>query len=181
MQKRTITMRYAGFCLFLVAMLPFLCIPHQAAGAELEYKLKAAFLLNFAKFTSWPPNTIREEFSFSILGDDPFEEALDGVARKRFGGKPVLLNRTYGLEMANLPHLVFICRSEEPFLPGILKFFDGKPVLLVSDIPHFCDRGGMIEFTTLKNRLAFKINNTAAQRAGLELSSALLNLAIEVR
>ena len=55
------------------------------------------------------------------------------------------------------------------------------PVLLVSDMPGFVERGGMIQFVTEGNRVRFLVNLKAAQKAGLALSSELLKVAKSVQ
>jgi hypothetical protein len=57
---------------------------------------------------------------------------------------------------------------------------DGHGIIMVSDIHGFADLGGIIEFVTKDNKLAFIINLAKAREQGLEIHSALLNLATEV-
>jgi len=45
-----------------------------------EYQIKAAFLLNFAKFVDWPPNSFagpESPFLICVVGEDPFGGVLD--------------------------------------------------------------------------------------------------------
>jgi hypothetical protein len=49
-------------------------------NAVLEYRVKAAFLYNFALFTEWPEGTFSDDDSaivFVVLGEDPFGSILD--------------------------------------------------------------------------------------------------------
>ena len=74
-------------------------------------------------------------------------------------------------------HIVFISRSERWRLEKILQDLTGAPILTVSDIPEFSQQGGMITLLTVDRRLRFAINPVAVSRAGLKLSSKLLELA----
>jgi len=65
-------------------------------------------------------------------------------------------------------------------LKKILNELRKDPVLTVSDIPHFVQRGGMIRFVPEDNRVRFEVNLGAAQDAGLILSSELLKVAVNV-
>jgi hypothetical protein len=61
-----------------------LCLLAAATGAHAadEYRVKAAFLMNFTKFVDWPPASFSSEtapFSICILGSDPFGAALDNI------------------------------------------------------------------------------------------------------
>lgn len=49
--------------------------------------------------------------------------------------------------------------------------------LTISDIEGFAERGGVIGFIALENKIHFAINVDAAERMGLKISSQLLRLA----
>jgi hypothetical protein len=51
----------------------------------------------------------------------------------------------------------------------------------VSDIPGFCQGGGMIDFELLDQKVRFEINPEATERARLKVSSKLLSVAKIVR
>jgi hypothetical protein len=53
--------------------------------------------------------------------------------------------------------------------------------LTVGDERGFVDEGGMIALRVVDGRVRFDVNVTAARRAGLRLSSQLLQLAMSVR
>jgi hypothetical protein len=53
-------------------------------------------------------------------------------------------------------------------------------VLTVSDAAAFTEKGGMIQFVAIDNKIRFRINMAAASTAGLTISSKLLSLAISV-
>jgi hypothetical protein len=53
-------------------------------------------------------------------------------------------------------------------------------VLTVGDAPDFLERGGMIQFVLVANRVRFEVNLDAAREAGLQLSAELLKVAAKV-
>ncbi len=154
----------------------------RADGREnLENKLKAAFILNFAKFVQWPEEIPEgEPFRLCILGSESFLSAFVGVKGKSVAGAPVQLvePRTHA-EMQGCRLLYFDKERYENIEPDFSKLVD-KPILLVSDRMGFAQAGGMIEFVMLNDRLGFKINNGRAKKSGLEFNASLLNLAVEV-
>jgi hypothetical protein len=77
--------------------------------------------------------------------------------------------------------VLYISASEDGRLKEILAGLDKSGVLTVSDIPQFSQRGGMIQFVLVGNKLRFEVNLTNAQTAGLTLSSDLLKVAVAVR
>src|SRR5215207_3559795 len=54
--------------------------------ASVEYKIKAAYLLNFAKFVEWPTNrspAAPSSIKVGVLGKDPFGADLDRIMADR--------------------------------------------------------------------------------------------------
>ena len=153
------------------------------ADEAMEYKVKAAFLLNFAKFTTWPSFAWADNetvFLLTVLGDDPFGGVLRDVEQKEVGGRRVRLQALTAGDGCAHCQLLFICRSEEKRLPRILAGIAQKPVVTVSDIEGFASAGGIFELRNKDGRQAFIVNNSKARESGIQISSSLLNLAIEV-
>ena len=160
----------------------------SAAGAQqtdeaMAYKVKAAFLLNFSKFISWPEvSSVQDKdvFRMCVLGDDPFGSALASVTSRTIGSKKVELNYADTLDQVKDCQLLFISTSEKDNLDAIQIKLGNRPVAMVSDIEGFAQAGGTIEFVSQENKLTFKINLQRARAQGLNIHSALLNLALEV-
>jgi hypothetical protein len=151
------------------------------APAVGEYEVKAAFLYSFAKFIEWPPDAAPADpdvFVISILGEDPFGTILDDILRgKMVGTRRVVVRRVPREQDVGPSHIVFISDSESQRLSGLLKRFQGAPVLTVGDADRFAERGGVVRLRMEKNRVRLDINLTAAERAHLKISSELLKLA----
>ncbi|MGH9432309.1 MAG: YfiR family protein [Terriglobia bacterium] len=155
-----------------------------AASAATEYEVKAAYLLNFAKFVQWPVKAAaaqEDAFSICVVGADPFGPALDAIIEgETIGDKKVVARRISKPQDATACRILFISSSEDSELPGVLAALDDSSVLTVSDMPEFTRRGGMIHLILEDRRVRFEINLSAAERAGLTLSSQLLKLAVRV-
>jgi hypothetical protein len=147
-----------------------------------EYQIKAAFIYNFAKFVEWPAKSLPSDDSplvIGILGENPFHDDLSRVVTgKKVDEHPLVIKpvRT-ALEATNC-HTLFISASEKPRLSQILKALRGASVLTVSEMDGFTEAGGMINFVREGTKVRFRINNEAASRVGLKISSKLLMLAI---
>ena len=150
-----------------------------------EYQVEAAYLYNFGRFVEWPAKgTLPQDSSFSIcvLGEDPFGQALDTtLAGETIGKQRVTARRISSPQMSDDCQILFISSSEANRLNKIMEALDKSAILTVSDIPQFSQRRGMIQFVLEENRIRFEVNLTAAQRAGLTLSSELLKVATVVR
>ncbi|HEX3702525.1 MAG TPA: YfiR family protein [Vicinamibacterales bacterium] len=152
--------------------------------APSESQVKAVYLLNFARFTTWPQPEAAEpdEFDVCVLGSDPFGAVLDATfADETVGGKRVAARRIASPDAAGPCRVVFISATERPELPRILQTIQKGRALTVSDLPGFVDQGGMIEFVPEGRRVRFAVNVAAADRSGLLLSSELLRVALKVK
>jgi hypothetical protein len=145
---------------------------------ESEYMIKAAFLYNFAKFVDWPHESLKDDlspFRVFILGTDPFGDTLDSIKDKTVKGRKLAIKRVQKVEEAAQCHILFLSSSEQGSVRQIIQSLG--PVLTVSEIPGFCQSGGMINFIKAANKIQFEINPDAAQKKKLTISSRLLSLA----
>lgn len=152
----------------------------QDAGPT-EYQLKAAFLVNFAKFIDWPPGSFanpQAPFAVCILGADPFGATIDDTLRgQSIGGRAVIVQRVRDASQLRHCQIAFISASEKDHLREILQNVRGANVLLVGETDGFASQGGAIQFQMQDEHIRFSINPDAAERAGLRVSSKLLSLA----
>jgi len=158
------------------------CVPARAQTApSVEYQVKAAFLLNFARFVEWPTDAFASAnapITFCVFRPDPFGNALDEITQgKSIGNRNLVVRHIRDLSDAKSCQIVFVSSTESPRLAEILASLHGANVLLVGETDGFAVSGGTIEFTLEENHVRFTINTDAADRAGLTFSSKLLALA----
>lgn len=154
--------------------------PLPARAESREYQIKAAFLVNFMQFITWPTNAFTNDstpFRIGVLGDDPFGPALDQIVQgEMVDHHQIVVRRLKRLEECKECQMVFISRSEEKNLPTILAKLDSGPILTVSEARGFARRGGIINFYLEGNKVRFEINPAVAQRDNLKISAQLLTL-----
>ena len=152
----------------------------QAVGASREYLIKAAYLLNFAKFVKWPeavfPNN-HTPLIICILGNDPFEDAIKTIQGKKVQGRDLVIKYSSKIENIKQVHILFVSRSEKKNLQQIFSVIRGKNILTVSDIEKFAERGGIINFYTEKTMVRLQVNLKSTKAADLQISSKLLRIA----
>jgi hypothetical protein len=153
------------------------------ADAQLlsEHDVKAAFVVNFARFTEWPSAAFLDSASpimIGVAGDETLRRAIDHLAKgKQFSGRALETRKVNSANDVSRIHLLFIGG-----LPGFraaeaLKTLNGLPVLTVGDTAGFCAEGGMIAFLLERDRLRFEIRFDMTEHAGLKVSSRVLALA----
>ncbi len=153
--------------------------------SSVEYKIKAAYLLNFAKFIEWPATSFPMADTpviFGVLGNDPFGSDLEKtIVGKTIEGRTLRIKRFAEGEDFRECQILFISPSERKRLPQILEKLRGSPILTVSEMDEFLPAGGMINFTKQENTVRFEIELEAASRVHLKMSSKLLQLARVIR
>ena len=175
--RRTALFRCIPF-LLLASLVP--ATRSSAQPSADEYQVKAAYILNFARFVEWPSKVLAPSapIFIAVVGDDPFPGGLDSLLKgKVANGHPIRLRHQHWDEALNQNDIVFISASEEPHLPQILRFLATQSVLTISDIDRFSLRGGIIELVMVGNRVRFDIDRRPAEAARLQISSRLLNVA----
>ena len=145
----------------------------SAQDVAKEYRVKAAFLYNFVKFVDWPPRAAGSTV-ICVAGRNPFGNVLaDTVRGETIGGRP--LDARVILEPEDGCHVIFI--PENANAGAYLRAARGLPVLTVGEAPGFIEQGGLIRFYLDNGTVRFEIHRQAADRAGLRISSRLLQLA----
>jgi hypothetical protein len=154
--------------------------PAQSPDSN-EYRLKLAFLYNFAQFVEWPPEAFRDPaapLAICVVGDDPFQgEMAESLRGRAVRGHPLELRRLHPDEDPRTCQMIFVRATEKKEIPRILAISKGDDILLVGEAEGFAKHGGMINLTREENRLRFEINIGAAAQTHLKISSKLLALA----
>jgi hypothetical protein len=148
-----------------------------------ESQVKAAYLFNFGKFIRWPDarSGADDTLDICVLGKNPFGRVLDDTVKgETIGSRKVVARIFPDIRDASGCRILFVSPSEEGHLAGILSAAKQMGALTVSDIPHFVERGGMIEFVVQDERIRFAVNAIPVEEAGLTVSSELLKVATRV-
>jgi hypothetical protein len=146
-------------------------------------QVEAAYLYNFGKFVTWPPDrtTDADQFRICVLGKDPFGSILDStVAGERIGGREISVQRITQVQQAGACSILFVSASEQDRLRSVLETANRLHILTVSDLKHFAERGGVIGLIVQEERVRFEVNRSAAEKCHLQLSSELLKVAFKV-
>lgn len=176
--------RFIWILLVCLVCLASISITSRAEEAPQEYQLKAAFLVNFARFITWPEQVFspnRTELVLCVAGLNPFGDELNAVHSKKIQGSSLRIAYIDSLKDTGQCHLLYVSKSEEGDIGRLAAAVGKRPVVTVSDIPGFALSGGSIEFVMKRNRLSFIINNTSLKQLGIQAGASMLDLAAEVR
>jgi len=171
--------RRALLPLILAGAAQWFYMPPAHAQDLSEYRLKVAFIYNFALFTEWPAE-VGGTLNLCIYGQDPFGKDIDALEGKVVGLRGITVYRKAASASLGDCHLVYIAASAMPNLPRVLEAVRGNPVLTVADSPGAARQGVTLNMAVAQNKITFEANLQAARASRLNLSSKLLRLATEV-
>jgi hypothetical protein len=109
--------RMAAWCLGL-ALLAF--APAAVSDDLPEYRLKAAFLYNFALFTEWPAD-LGATLNLCVYGRDPFGEEIDALQGKPVGARRIVVRRITTIEGLSVCQVVFIVNPSGDAIARVLS------------------------------------------------------------
>lgn len=142
-----------------------------------EYRVKAAFLVTFAKFVTWPSSD--GPLVLGIVGDNPFGPYLETSARTAVvNGRRIVVRQLQAGDKLDDCEILFISGSPSVVPAEILRQVGRTPVLTVGESPRFLRDGGMIRLMVEDDRVRFQINSGRAEEAGLRVNAQLLSLAV---
>jgi hypothetical protein len=150
------------------------------ADVRRETQLKSGYLLNFVKFVEWPLAAPGEPLTVCFLGAASMRETLEvGIESKRVGSRPLAVRQIEESNKTDGCNVLYV-EEKQALPPQFASREPRPPILTVSDAKEFAHKGGIIELFTDANHLRFIINVDNAHRAGLRISSSLLQLAAAV-
>ena len=157
----------------------FLVHAQNAHGADIsEYDLKAAYLFNFLSFAEFPKSeTPIETYQICVFNGSQLRQHFSSIDGESLKGLPVKVKFITSTAALSGCHLVFIPKSSNSKAAGIVNKTAGKPVLTIGEVKGFCEKGGMLNFFTLDNKLRFEVNLKKTRDEGINLRSKLLKRA----
>jgi hypothetical protein len=164
----------------------------QAVDSEKVAKIKSAFVLNFVRFSEWPPAAFEQDDSpirVAVVAAPGVETYLPRLVEGATIGK-----RRVVVEAVPLPgsgeeaerrfvqrlrgcHVVYLGTRARDQQRRVLESLSADDALLVGDTPGFASAGGMLGLVLEEDRVVFEANRDAIDRSRVTVSSKVLKLA----
>lgn len=141
--------------------------------------LKAAFLFNFVKFTTWPADALQDGAPLMLcVIDDP---AVGDALAASVTGRVVMGHQIQVTQPADPAawrgcHVAYVSGTRAAAL-RVVQVVADQPVLTASDVHGFNDGGGIAQFHVQQGQLRFAFALDAIKRSRLHISARLLALA----
>lgn len=167
----------------LVALALLIPVLAQAQSAERysEDAVKAVFLYRFTGFIEWPPTAPSGDFSIAVLGADGVADALGHLlADRSIKDRPAHVRKIKRPEDVGEACVVYVGPNRAGDLKAIVAAAADRPILIVSSEEQGLAYGSMVNFILVDQHVRFEVSLSAANRAGLKISSDLLSVASRV-
>lgn len=148
----------------------------RVAAQTTNYQVYSLFVLNIAKYSSWP--TADSEFSITVLGKSKVYDELAKYITKGVNGKPLKVKQVESEAEVGQPQIIYLSDGKSNALDNLLKQVQGKPVMIITEREGLVKRGADFSFfVTDTNNLRFDINATELEKRNIKISKSLSGLA----
>lgn len=155
--------------------------PGAEPGANTEATLKATYLYQLINETTWPASAFESEsaaLEIAVVGDRGFFAVVSAVLQgEKSHNRPLRVRHITEPTEIGSAVVLFITASERKRQRDLISSLQNAKVLVVGDGDRFCDDGGMVGLTRVKDRIKLQVHANNLKAAGLRLSSQVLKLA----
>ena len=165
-----------------ILLMSYTPVTNQDEANAQQYAFKAAFLFNFIEYIDWKNDTESGTFNFAVLGKSPITDQMQIIARdQRAKNKKINVKEYQKLDEIGFCYILFISEAFPIPVEEVVAKFQNKPVLIVTEKREGQVKNGpYINFFVESGKLKFEINLNTVNKAGIKISSQLLQHAIIV-
>jgi YfiR/HmsC-like len=155
--------------------------PVRAQSAHSEDSVKAAYIYRFTGYVDWPEDAgAGHPFVIDVYEDPGLAAALKRLLPGHpINNQPAEVREVSRIQDLGNAQILYIGPGHADFLRAVAAH-QSRSMLIVSDDQQGLDLGSVFNFVTVDNRVRFEVSLTAADRAGVKISSELLSVAVRV-
>jgi hypothetical protein len=145
-----------------------------------ELTLKASLLFKLTQKIKWPKDVSTNENNLILCfqESDYFRGIINLAVKHPRIAMDWEVRENVSLEATKNCNVLFLDFGQEKRLEETIAYVKDYPVLTVGDTEGFAERGVLINFIVVDNKLRFKIQKDAIQTSSLQINEELLSLAI---
>jgi len=174
-------------CLTSIALAGLFFTPGVVADPQaLQLKqVKAAFVLNIAKFVTWPKQIYQqrpEQLLLCYYQTDSLGAAFETIRHKTVNGRQLKKVTVEDLTVTSMCDILLIPSDSRVNLADQAPQTEKRPVLIIADMTHHDTdevyyKGALISLVRQGKRIGFAVDVAETKKVGLRVSSELLKLA----
>lgn len=142
-------------------------------------RLQATYIYNIVKHIDWPKEYKSGDFVIGVLGSGSIVDELKKIAntKKVYSQKITIVEFAKTDDITNC-HALFITKINSNSISGVISRIGRNATLIIGESPKLSSFGAAINFIKVDGKLVFEINESAANKQGLKVSSSLKELSI---
>lgn len=158
----------------------FVVVAIQAEAQTTNYQVHSLFVLNIAKYSTWPAGA--SEFHIVVFGKSKiYDELMKQISGKNINGLAVKITQTEDVSVLANAQLVFLADNNSSALNQLLKATEGKPTLVIAEREGLYKKGAAFSFVLMENNtLRYDINHVELDKRNIRVSKNLSSLANSV-
>jgi hypothetical protein len=164
-------MRSVAYIFLFVTGLHF-----SAAAQTTNYQVYALFVVNIAKYSSWP--NLNGDFQITVYGKSKAYDELLKQHGKNVNGHVINVNQVDNIAEIGQPHILYLADGKSSSLDDLLKATQGKSTMIITEREGLYKKGAGFSFVIMENStLRYDINNTELEKRQIKVSKNLTSLA----
>lgn len=139
-------------------------------------KVQSLYIYNFIKNIQW--QNVSDKYVIGVYGNETTVSEINTVLGiRKFNGKSIEVKKISSPSEASNCHIVFVSATHGSNVKKIKEAANLKNTLVVSERGQI-NNGASIAFVLENSKLKFKINETACNASGLQVSKTLMSLGV---
>jgi hypothetical protein len=153
-----------------------LCCSVTAYSQTTNYQVYALFVVNIAKYSSFPD--VSSDLEITVYGKSKVYDELTKQNGKVVNGHALKITQAENITDLGHAQIIFLADGKSAALDDILKATEGKPVMIICEREGLHKKGAGFSFIVTENStLRFDINNTELEKRQIKISKNLSTLA----
>ncbi len=154
---------------------------HGTVLAQQQPKVRAIFLLQFARYTSWPKDDNAQDFVMTVIGSEDVANELRQLTKgKAVQGRPIEVVESD--EPRNLPKsdVIYLDAQYADMTKSVIGSQYGRRMLLVGGEGGMCDKGAQVSLIGEGDKVNFEWSKRNIEKAGIRINPKVLNMGQEL-
>ena len=148
----------------------------SAKAQTTNYQVYALFVVNMAKYSSWP--NASSDMDITVFGKSKVFDELLKQNGKNVNGRIIKVRQVDNVADIGQPNIVYVADGKSGALDEIVQATQGKPVMIVGERENLFKKGAGFSFIILENgTLRYDMNNTELEKRQIKVAKNLSALA----
>lgn len=149
----------------------------NASAQTTNFKVYSLFVLNIAKYTSWP--SMPSELQITVLGKSKVYDEL--LKHSSINGIPLKIRQAEDAKEIGDVQIVYLSDGKSGSLEDLVKITQGRSVMIITEREGLVKKGAAFSFlVTENNNLRFDLNSTELEKRNIKVAKNLSGLANSV-